>query len=265
MILQRSNRKPDEHGAGERPALWESEGISDPGLIRATNEDYFLERPDAGVFAVADGMGGHAAGEVASRLAVDTVESHLTTDSGAASLDTVSAAMARANHAILEAASRDPARAGMGTTLTVAVLHPDGSHCIVGHVGDSRLYRLREGQLEQLTTDHTVVQREIDAGAMADSAAREHPARHLLTRALGTVSGMTSDVFRADLQPEDILLLCSDGLTGMINSGGIQAILLERTTLGERAKQLVEAANAHGGEDNITVVLVRRRDDALQD
>lgn len=265
MMLQRSKPEPDEHGAGGPRALWESEGISDPGLIRATNEDFFLERPDAGVFAVADGMGGHAAGEVASRLAVDTVESHLTTDAGAASPDTVAAAIASANNAILEAASRDPARAGMGTTLTVAVLHPGGSHCTVGHVGDSRLYRLRHGQLEQLTTDHTVVQREIDAGTMPDSAAREHPARHLLTRALGTVSGMTSDVFRADLDPDDLLLLCSDGLTGMIDSHGIRAILLEPTSLGERAKQLVEAANAHGGEDNITVVLVRRRDDAIQD
>lgn len=241
--------------------LLESAACSDVGRVRDHNEDSFLDLPSHGLFAVADGMGGHAAGEVASRLAIQTLQRRLGSP-GAASADLpieqqVAEAILQANAAILAESARDPGLAGMGTTITVAVTLDRPGELLLGHVGDSRAYRMSDGQLVQLTTDHTVVQRHVEDGSLSLDAARHHPLRHLLTRALGTQADVEVDVFGATLGPDEILLLCSDGLTGMVDDEQLASMLADAGPLPDLARRLVSAANDGGGEDNITVVLVR--------
>lgn len=236
----------------------ESAARTDRGLRRPGNEDAFLVMEEARVFAVADGMGGHAAGEVASRTAIETVER------GAGALGGAEADEARltewvrtANRLIRARAAADPETAGMGTTLTLLAVAPGGGTFHVAHIGDSRAYRLRAGSLRQLTTDHTWAQAQIDAGLLAPEQAAGHPFASVLTRALGTANDVEVDTLEGELRPGDLLLLSSDGLSGMVEDADVEAILSQALPLSTMAEHLVEAANLRGGLDNVTVVLVR--------
>ncbi|MDQ3557005.1 MAG: Stp1/IreP family PP2C-type Ser/Thr phosphatase [Gemmatimonadota bacterium] len=240
---------------------WEVAATSDVGRVRPHNEDAFRVDPERGLFLIADGMGGHAAGEVASRLAIDTVyEALVDTVEGSASDEEVVAALveafAAAYRAIFDRCAEDPRCRGMGTTLIACVGGRDG-HFHVGHIGDSRAYLLRDGALEQLTHDHTWVQREIDAGRLSRARARRHPLSNVITRALGADGAEPPDLLRVRLVPGDALLLATDGLTGMVDDPQIAQILGGDPPLPLRVRQLVDAANEGGGTDNITAVLVQ--------
>ena len=223
--------------------------LTDIGRLRVRNEDSFLLDPDASLYAVADGMGGHAAGDAASQTAIATF--------GAMFSETrsVLAAMKSANRAVIERAAAEREKAGMGTTLTG--LHLRDSAMFVAHVGDSRLYRLRDGQLSQITRDHTVAQDMIETGKLTKEAAMQHPASSMLTRSLGSRADVEVDLIEEQLAPRDLLLLCSDGLTGMLTDRDLSLILAQPTPLDHIAADLIEAANRRGGLDNITALLLR--------
>jgi protein phosphatase len=237
---------------------WESASLSDPGRVRRQNEDALLVRAGGGVFAVADGMGGHAAGEVASRLAIETLAARADETGAAMAVTDLVAVFDDANRAILERAAADPATRGMGTTLSVLTAGSEGP-ALVAHIGDSRIYRWRGGRLEQLTRDHTWVQEHVDAGVLAPDRARSHPFSSVLTRVLGTTDNPAPDIQRLEVLPEDLYLLCSDGLTGMIDTGILAEVLAGDGSLEDKARALVAAANRAGGGDNITVILARAR------
>jgi serine/threonine protein phosphatase PrpC len=230
---------------------------SDVGRARSGNEDsYFCGRT---VFAVADGLGGHQGGEVASAAAVAPLAAldgrELATPTEAA--EALAAAVQEANSAILERAAGDPSLWGMGTTMTAAAITADG-HLQLAHVGDSRAYLLRDGALEQLTTDHTVVAELVRRGRLTPELAAVHPERSILTRAVGLDPRIPVDTpDPVDLRPGDQCLLCSDGLTETVADPTI-AELLSASEDGDAAcRSLIDAANEAGGPDNITVVLVR--------
>jgi PPM family protein phosphatase len=229
----------------------EEVGLTDVGRQRQSNEDSFVEAPP--VFAVADGMGGARAGEVASRMAV---EAFAESPGEGAEPEAQLVAIARAaNRRIYELARSDDAYAGMGTTLTAVMV--SGHEVTVGHVGDSRLYRLRDGGLERLTDDHSLVEEYVRAGRLAPEEAESHPQKSIITRALGVEADVEVDTLTCDANHGDIYMLCSDGLSGMLSEHEMAEILLESSSLEQAAHALVDAANRAGGRDNITVVLFR--------
>lgn len=239
---------------------WRAAGGTDVGRVRPANEDAFRVDEGRGIFLVADGMGGHAAGEVASALAAEVVGGALTTGvDGGLEADALAEAMCEsvraADRAILAHAAADRAAFGMGTTLTACVICTDGTYRL-GHVGDSRAYLMRDGQLAQLTRDHTWVQREVDAGRLTPSGARRHHLSHILTRALGADPGDEPDLIAGELHPGDLLLLTTDGLTGPVTDRNLSRILLSGFALDEKVERMIRAANRRGGRDNITAVLV---------
>lgn len=218
---------------------------TDVGRVREGNEDsYMVHEP---LFAVADGMGGHQGGEVASKLALDTL---LKATDGAALVQAVQ----DANRAVFERAGSDPALAGMGTTLTAFLADRDTLR--LAHVGDSRAYLLRDGDLQRITTDHTVVEGLVEKGELTPHEASIHPQRSILTRAVGVEGEVQVDQGSIDVRPGDRLLLCSDGLTGMVDDENIHRILEERRDPQAAADALVEAANEAGGQDNVTAVVI---------
>jgi serine/threonine protein phosphatase PrpC len=230
--------------------LRETSGLTDAGRKRRRNEDaYVLEPP---LFAVADGMGGAQAGEVASRLAVDAVREFHDADELEPE-ERVTAIIQEANRRIFERAREDTQASGMGTTITAALVGDEAVS--IGHVGDSRAYRLRGGQLTQLTEDHSLVADLVRGGRLTPEEADAHPQRSVITRALGTDSEVDVDAFTFEAEPGDVILLCSDGLTTMVTDEEIVGIVSESKSLEHAAKQLVKAANRRGGEDNVTVVL----------
>lgn len=230
-------------------------GLSDPGLVRSNNQDHYYIDPEGRFFIVADGMGGHAGGEEASRIATTVIQEYLVThwdgvDSGEKLLEQ---ALWQANKAILQDQEGHPERADMGTTVVVVIFR-DTPWC--AHVGDSRLYRFRESQLAQVTEDHTWVARAIKIGDITPEEARAHPFRHVLSRCLGR-----EDLHQVEVQPLDVkigdrLLLCSDGLTEELVDEKIAAYLNDTPILDKAALSLVEAAKEQGGHDNITIVIV---------
>lgn len=232
-------------------------GLSDPGLIRSNNQDAYYIDPEGRFFIVADGMGGHAGGEEASRITTQEIEAYLSKNWNSPESDAklLEQALWEANKAIVQDQQNHVERADMGTTVVVVIFRsPDSSWC--AHVGDSRLYRLRESQLEQVTEDHTWVARAIKIGDITSDEARSHPFRHVLSSCLGR-----EDLHRIDVQPLDIkagdrLLLCSDGLTEELVDQKIANYLHEIPLLDKAAISLVEAAKKEGGHDNITVVIV---------
>jgi protein phosphatase len=237
----------------------EQAGSTDVGRQRDTNEDALLVSPP--FFAVADGMGGAKAGEVASHLATDVFQED---DGGDDSPETRLAHIAReANRRIYELSSKDEARRGMGTTLTAAMV--TGREVSIGHVGDSRAYRLRDGQLDQLTKDHSLVAELERRGEITPEAAESHPQRSIITRALGPEPEVDVDTYTINGKPGDVYLLCSDGLTSMVSDDEVASILRAAANLEEGAEALVRAANQSGGKDNITVVLFRLEDDGAGD
>jgi PPM family protein phosphatase len=232
--------------------------VTDRGRKRPSNEDAFGYSVDAGVYVVCDGMGGAAAGEVASTIAVDEILRLLTrrSESGQTSLPAAAEkAVSAANEAIFTRAQRNQRLSGMGTTLVV--LATDDRRVWVLNIGDSRCYRLRNGQLQQLTQDHSLVEEQVRMGRMTHHEALRSPLRNVITRALGTQCQVTPDVFELQAEPGDLFLLCSDGLTRELSDLTIQALLARSLPLETLSLRLVEAAKKAGGHDNITCLLVR--------
>ena len=230
--------------------------VSDKGRKRSTNEDAFGYSIDQGVFLVCDGMGGAAAGEVASSLAVDEMMRVLTHRApGVALSSLIEQAVTVANQVIYNRAQANAKLSGMGTTLVALVA--EERRIQVLNIGDSRCYRLRAGNMEQITQDHSLVDEQVRLGRMSVAESVRSPLRNVITRALGTQSRVTPDIFDIDAEPGDLFLLCSDGLTRELSDSGIEKILSNELALNEKCSELVNAANQAGGADNITCLLVR--------
>jgi serine/threonine protein phosphatase PrpC len=224
-------------------------GLTDPGLTRPQNEDSLLVEPP--LYAVADGMGGHRAGEIASRVALQEL---LAAAPRSVDMKALARAVRSANRAVIESAEKSRTRTGMGTTLTAAMV--DGTYIAVAHVGDSRAYLLHEGCLTRITQDHSMVADLVRQGTITEEDARFHPQRSVITRALGSDPDMVPDVYDVQASPGDRLLLATDGLTGMIPDDYISELLLQERDPASAAAKLIEAANRAGGYDNITVIVV---------
>jgi protein phosphatase len=223
---------------------------TDPGRKRRHNEDSFVVQPP--LFAIADGMGGAQAGEIASALAAGALSESNANGGGESRVIEL---IQEANRRVHERASTDPSTSGMGTTITVALIENDGS-VTIGHVGDSRAYRLRGGRLEQITDDHSLVAELVRRGELSAEEAEVHPQRSVITRALGTDPDVDVDAFSEQPKPGDLYLLCSDGLSDMVAAEVIEEIMREyREDLDAAARALVRAANRGGGDDNITAIL----------
>jgi protein phosphatase len=226
-------------GVGQRAAA------TDPGRRRRRNEDAYVVEPP--LFAVADGMGGAQAGEIAAKIAASVLRD---SSGDEAVVELIKAA----NRRVYEAATEDETRSGMGTTITAALVGDDGVQ--IGHVGDSRAYRVRDGELEQLTEDHSLVAELVRSGRLSPEEADVHPQRSVITRTVGTDPDVDVDTLETDARPGDVFLLCSDGLTTMVDDASILAVVEKnRASLDKAARALVDAANRGGGEDNITIVL----------
>ena len=246
------------------------QAITDVGRKRKGNEDSLFVNLDQHLFVVADGMGGHAAGEVASKVAVEAINEFVELTSGDEEItwpfgldenisydgNRLKTAIRFANRKVLEATRERSEYEGMATT--VAAVLVDGSSANLGHVGDSRVYLVRDGRIEQLTSDHSWVNEQIQSGVISADQARSHPLRNVVTRALGGKPDLQVDMQVHKIEAGDLLLLCSDGLTTMITDDDILRVVTESGTDVEKmARALVAAANARGGEDNITVLLLR--------
>ena len=241
----------------------------DVGRARTNNEDSVALDADAKVVVLADGMGGYNAGEVASGMAASLVCSSLVQWLGAHAAPTarelvlaMEKSVGQANRAIFDAANGNPQYSGMGTTLVMVAVA--GGHLVVGHVGDSRAYRLRGGQLQRLTRDHSLLQEQLDAGLITPAQAARSTNRNLVTRALGVEAEVSLEAREHSLMQDDLLLLCSGGRTAMVGAEGICDLLCHtHASLQTACHSLVDAANAAGGRDNISVVLVRAAGEAV--
>jgi len=231
-------------------------GASDIGLKRANNEDAFLVCPEIGIFAVADGMGGAAAGEIASAIFIEAA-GELFESTPPASAEQASAQVQEvfrlANARMVSHVVAHPEHRGMGCTAELLVF--SGDRYLVGHVGDSRTYLLREGELRQITRDHSLVQQMVDQGQITAAEARHHSRKNVVLRALGADLELSLDLVRGSLFPKDLFLLCSDGLTDMLDDDSIKKALAFPVSLSEKVGLLVDGAIAAGGKDNVTVVL----------
>ncbi|MBQ4609555.1 MAG: Stp1/IreP family PP2C-type Ser/Thr phosphatase [Clostridia bacterium] len=224
------------------------------GRIRRQNEDAAWLDEARGVFAIADGMGGHLAGEVASKMAIDAVMA-ATEGERTAGVSVLRAAAERAHEAILAHAEMHPECSGMGTTLSV--MWRGGRYMYIAHVGDSRIYRLRGGKLEQITEDHSLVEELVRAKIITREEARTHPRRNIITRALGTPGENSADLLATDTQRGDLWLLCSDGLNSMISDREIERTMNAAGNLENMADALIAKALDAGGRDNVTLILYR--------
>jgi protein phosphatase len=236
-----------------------------PGMVRSHNEDSLAADTEIGLAVLADGMGGYNAGEVASGIAVEMIRTEMKKalsgkrpeelDGGDAER-LIAAHATRANSAIYQASQTQPQYSGMGTTLVVALWHDN--QISVGHIGDSRLYRLRNGALEQITRDHSLLQEQIDSGMITREQARHSQNKNLVTRAVGIDPEVETEVHTYAVEPGDLYLLCSDGLSDMVSDEDVQLTLTSLSAnLPLAAEQLVQLANDSGGRDNISVILVR--------
>jgi serine/threonine protein phosphatase PrpC len=223
---------------------------TDVGRVRDHNEDGYLVDGDLRLVAVADGMGGHLGGEVASATALETF--HARFKEGHDLRDAVVAA----NDAVFERSTGDDDVRGMGTTFTAAVLADDGETLVFGHVGDSRAYLLREGELRRITTDHSLVEELVQAGELTEDEAQVHPRRSMITRAIGLEPDVDVDLYPLALQAGDRVILCSDGLTDMLREEQVAATAAAEPDPDRAAQELVDGANSAGGVDNITVLVV---------
>ena len=244
-------------------------GLTHVGRQRQHNEDSYLVEGDARLFLVADGMGGHAAGEIASRIAVDSISEfilHTKEDDGTwphaydehfkRSTNRLMAAVRLANTRVLEAMRKDARLRGMGTTVVACMADEDIMS--FAHVGDSRAYLIRDRQLSRITNDHSWVFEQVQAGMLTEAEAEKHPLRNVITRALGGALQVTPDASEITLQPGDVFLLCSDGLTGMVPEEEILRLVTESNgDLHKACQQLIDAANERGGLDNVTAILVK--------
>jgi serine/threonine protein phosphatase PrpC len=234
--------------------------LTDTGKVRPNNEDAVAVVAESGIVALADGMGGYNAGEVASALATETVVDCLGHWNDQATHrrslpQTVEAAMQAANRAVYASSQAHPAHRGMATTLIVGVFRH--KRLVVGHVGDSRAYRFRQGHLAQLTRDHSLLQEQIDAGRILPELAHLAQHRNVVTRAVGVADTVDIDLMEHTIEAGDTYLFCSDGLNSMLSDAEIAAILRRHAPLGQAAQALLNAANAAGGLDNISLILVQ--------
>ena len=243
-------------------------GLSDVGMLRSHNEDCFEIDPDYQIAVVADGMGGHSHGEIASRIAVQAIHEFVlqTADHDTTwpfvydarlqrHSNRLKASVRMAHDRVLRAIRQDGSLHGMGTTVVGVLLA--GNVLAIAHVGDSRAYRLRDGKMELMTQDHTWVNEQVVAGYLTDEQARAHPLKNVVTRALGGDSEVVVDVRECEVRSGDLFLLCSDGLTTMLGDAEIQDRVGHEQPLDEVCRTLVRDANARGGYDNVTVVLAR--------
>ena len=233
--------------------------ISDIGLVRETNEDSYICDPPH-LFIVADGMGGHVAGEIASKLAISTVNGYIQEHVGKDNLEILlKDAIIQANTSIYQMALSKEEFSGMGTTVTASYI--DGDTIYWGHVGDSRMYLLRNGKLNQLTSDHSLVWELVQSGNITRDEAYVHPKRNLLTRAVGTSCLITVDTGFVQWKPGDIVLMCTDGLTNMVSEQNICTLMQRKDCeISSIVEQLVNQAKDAGGFDNITVILLKNED-----
>lgn len=238
-------------------------GLTDEGLVRDHNEDYISWTPESGLVILADGMGGHNAGEVASELAISSINAALEEVLSPEIKDScdmdfkevVHEAVVYANDEINQHAKAHPECSGMGTTIVMTLFHDDS--VILASVGDSRIYRFRKGELKQVTTDHSLVQEMVDNGYMSEEEALNSNNRNLITRALGIAEDVKVDVTEHEIEKDDIYLLCSDGLSDMIDDELIFSTLVKsRQDLKRATEELVKLAKEHGGHDNVSVILV---------
>lgn len=250
------------------PLSFEIAARSDPGLLRSLNEDCIATADELGLLVLADGMGGYQSGDVASRLAVHIIVEGMThglqarPDTQGAVAELVRACIERANRAILMEGQRRAQRSdtlqeqAMGSTVALVLLR--NNHATIAHVGDSRVYRLRDGSLELMTHDHSLLQEQIDQGILSTEAAATSHNRHLVTRGLGLQSEVSVSLVEQDVLPGDLYLVCSDGLNDMVDNADIERVLdLLQANLPLAASQLVMIANDNGGEDNISVILAK--------
>jgi len=233
---------------------------TDVGMIRSGNEDNFSvdASPTRGIFIVADGMGGHAAGEVASEMAVRIVQRELAPVrdlDGEDVVQMVATALKRANRAIHDRTLTETDKQGMGTTVSALLLA--GSRYLIGQVGDSRVYLLRDGNLTQLTKDHSYVQEQVDAGFLTPEQARYHPYSNVITRCVGAGQDVEPDIYRGEVRVGDLFLVASDGLTGMVDDRRLAQLLGSRADPERKVQSLIAEANGRGGLDNITAILVQ--------
>ncbi|TEB05735.1 Serine/threonine phosphatase stp [Pelotomaculum schinkii] len=230
--------------------------LTDRGLVRSLNEDSLCVSPEIGLFAVADGMGGHLAGEVASATALQMLEQDLgkRLQNGEFPQHALVNAVQGANRKIFELAGSNQQWAGMGTTLTACLKREEVIY--IAQVGDSRAYLLREGRIAQLTEDHSLVRELVKNGGLTEEQALQHPQRNVLTRALGTAPSLTVDLYLHKVGPGDLLLLCTDGLTGHLRPEEIMFTVRTSPNLDTAARVLVDKALGAGGKDNITVILL---------
>lgn len=252
----------------DRPDIpWQGVGLTDQGMVRATNQDCFAVDNHVGLWIVADGMGGHAGGGTASQLAVEAVKDHIYASGGSPSHHheavrqaeaLLTSAIEAADSRVRSAAAATPALTGMGTTMVVGLfgLNPQPAIAIA-HIGDSRAYLIRNQQIQALTADHSLVQRLIAEGRISAEEARTHPQQNVLLRAVGAENELPAEVTTHLLDPSDILLLCTDGLTKMIADEEIVRIVLECPAHSmEACRRLIQLANERGGKDNTTVLLI---------
>ena len=235
-------------------------GLTDVGRRRDNNQDQFVVDDSLGLYAIADGMGGHAAGEVASQIAInalaDSVRGNGTTGESMEELgNQLVQAVHEGNRRICESVLARQEWRGMGTTLVA--LRIVGRRAVIGHVGDSRAYRARDGRLERLTSDHSWVSEQVKLGLLSDEEAARHPMRNIVTRALGNRADVEVELSVESLQDGDTLLLCSDGLNSMLGDAEILETLTAHAEPREACRALIERANARGGDDNITVIVAR--------
>lgn len=233
--------------------------LTDIGRARSQNQDAVFATDEAvgslpNLFVVADGMGGHKAGEYASNQAIALVKREVASDTESEPVQIINQGITTANNSIYEEAAQDATKSGMGTTMVVATIFDH--HMCVGNVGDSRLYVYREGQLRQVTQDHSVVGEMVRKGEMPKEQARNHPKRNLITRAVGAEKEIRVDFFDETLADGDLVLMCTDGLTSMVEEKQIEEVLASAVPLQEKADCLVELANDNGGRDNITIIII---------
>lgn len=232
--------------------------ISDIGKNREMNQDYVYTSENAvgnlpNLFIVADGMGGHKAGEFASKFTVETIVESVRTNEQKEPVRIIEEAIQTANRELIQKARQDETMAGMGTTVVVVTVI--GDKAFVANVGDSRMYVIGK-EISQVTRDHSLVEEMVRMGELAKDAAKDHPDKNIITRAVGAAQDVDVDFFEVELYPQDYILMCSDGLTNMVEDEDIRRIVQSQRDVAERVEKLVETANDHGGQDNITVVVI---------
>jgi protein phosphatase len=247
-------------------------GLTDVGRKRRHNEDAYLIDEERGLFVVADGMGGHAAGEVASRITVESIQEYIAATeeehesswpfgfNSRVSLEgnRLTTAVEKANEKVMRAVQNRPELKGMGTTVVAALF--DGDRATLVHVGDSRAYLFRDGELRRLTDDHSWVQEQVNAGILSEDEAKSHPLKNVVTRALGGAAHVSVDLIEVPVRAGDRYLLCSDGLTGMLPDEELYEHFRTAASIDATVRGLIEVANSHGGVDNITAILVEVTD-----